>query len=57
MTEVSINLNTLAAKQQSIVGIPKGDCEQLRGLMEAVAERKVCALNEQDFICLMTYVI
>lgn len=41
MTEVSINLNTLAAKQQSIVGIPKGTVEQLRELVEAVADKKV----------------
>lgn len=41
MTEVSINLNTLAAKQQSIVGIPKGTVEQLRELVEAVADNKV----------------
>ena len=41
MTEVSINLNTLAAKQQSIVGIPKGTPEQLRELVEAVADNKV----------------
>jgi D-arabinose 1-dehydrogenase-like Zn-dependent alcohol dehydrogenase len=41
MTEVSINLNALAAKQQSIVGIPKGTCEQLRELVELVADKKV----------------
>ena len=41
MTEVSINLNTLAAKQQSIVGIPKGNCDQLRKLMDAVADKKI----------------
>ena len=41
MTEVSINLNTLAAKQQSIVGIPKGTPEQLRELVETVADNKV----------------
>lgn len=41
MAEVSINLNTLAAKQQSIVGIPRGTVEQLRVLVEAVADKKV----------------
>lgn len=41
IAEVSINLNTLAAKQQSIVGIPKGTVEQLRTLVEAVADKKV----------------
>ena len=41
MSEVSINLNTLAAKQQSIVGIPRGTPEQLRELVEAVADERV----------------
>lgn len=41
MSEVSINLNTLAAKQQSIVGIPRGTTEQLRELVEAVADERV----------------
>ena len=41
MAEVSINLNTLAAKQQSIVGIPRGTVDQVRELVEAVADRKV----------------
>lgn len=41
MTEVSISLNTLAAKQQSIVGIPKGNMNQLRDLVNFVAEGKV----------------
>ena len=41
MSEVSINLNTLAAKQQSIVGIPHGTAEQLRELIEAVADKRV----------------
>jgi len=38
MTEVSISLNALAAKQQSIVGIPKGNMNQLRDLVNFVAE-------------------
>lgn len=41
MAEVSINLNTLAAKQQSIVGIPRGTVDQVRELVEAVADRKL----------------
>lgn len=41
MAEVSINLNTLAAKQQSIVGIPKGTIEQLGELVQCVADKKV----------------
>lgn len=41
MSEVSINLNSLSAKQQSIVGVPKGTVEQLRELVDAVAEEKV----------------
>ncbi|XP_045174241.1 uncharacterized protein LOC123535595 [Mercenaria mercenaria] len=41
MAEVSINLNTLAAKQQSIVGIPRGTVEQLRFLVETVADKKI----------------
>ncbi|XP_046339557.1 alcohol dehydrogenase-like isoform X2 [Haliotis cracherodii] len=38
MTEVSISLNTLAAKQQSIVGIPKGNLNQLQELVDAVSQ-------------------
>ena len=41
MTEVSISLNTLAAKQQSIVGIPKGNLNQLRDLVNFTSEGKV----------------
>ncbi|XP_021368351.1 cinnamyl alcohol dehydrogenase 8-like isoform X2 [Mizuhopecten yessoensis] len=41
MSEVSINLNSLAAKQQSIVGIPKGSFAQLRDLVTAVSEGAV----------------
>lgn len=41
MSEVSINLNVLAAKQQSIVGIPKGTLKQLMELVDLVAEKKV----------------
>jgi len=40
-TEVSISLNALAAKQQSIVGIPKGNMNQLRDLVNFVAEGKL----------------
>jgi len=50
MSEVSINLNTLAAKQQSIVGIPKGTVEQLRELVEAVADKKVSFTDRTDFV-------
>lgn len=45
MSEVSINLNTLAAKQQSIVGIPRGTVDQVQELVNAVADQKV---NELD---------
>ena len=41
MSEVSISLNALAAKQQSIVGIPKGSINQLRELVGLVSEQKV----------------
>lgn len=41
MTEVSISLNALAAKQQSIVGIPKGNLNQLQELVNFVTEGKV----------------
>lgn len=41
MSEVSINLNVLAAKQQSIVGIPKGSMKQLMELVDLVADKKV----------------
>ncbi|XP_041365170.1 zeta-crystallin-like isoform X2 [Gigantopelta aegis] len=41
MSEVSISLNALAAKQQSIVGIPKGSMNQLRELVRLVAEQKL----------------
>lgn len=37
MKEVSISLNTLAAKQQSIVGIPKGNMNQLQDIVSMVA--------------------
>ena len=45
MAEVSINLNTLAAKQQSIVGIPRGTVEQLRFLVDTLADKKVSILT------------
>lgn len=41
MSEVCINLNALAAKQQSIVGVPKGTLKQLLELVDLVAEQKV----------------
>lgn len=41
MSEVRINLNTLAAKQQSIVGIPKGSPVQMRELVNLLADGKV----------------
>ncbi|XP_070199840.1 alcohol dehydrogenase-like isoform X3 [Littorina saxatilis] len=41
MKEVSISLNALAAKQQSIVGIPKGNMNQLRDLVNFVSEGKL----------------
>nr|KAG5694629.1 hypothetical protein BaRGS_014724 [Batillaria attramentaria] len=41
MTEVSISLNALAAKQQSIVGIPKGNMNQLQELVNFVSEGKL----------------
>ncbi|KAL3843287.1 hypothetical protein ACJMK2_021229 [Sinanodonta woodiana] len=41
MSDVSINLNALAAKQQSIVGIPKGTLFQLRQLVDALADGKL----------------
>ena len=50
MSEVSISLNALAAKQQSIVGIPKGNMNQLRDLVTFVAEGKVS-------ICILVGVI
>lgn len=41
LSEVSINLNVLAAKQQSIAGIPTGTPEQLEQIVDMVADRKV----------------
>ncbi|KAL8584800.1 hypothetical protein ACOMHN_037505 [Nucella lapillus] len=41
MTDVNISLNALAAKQQSIVGIPKGNMNQLRDLIGFVAAGKL----------------
>lgn len=46
MAEVSINLNTLAAKQQSIIGIPKGTIEQLGELVQSVADKKVIIVTK-----------
>ncbi|XP_005096046.1 quinone oxidoreductase isoform X2 [Aplysia californica] len=40
-SETSISLNALAAKQQSIVGIPKGNLNQLMDLLNAVADKTV----------------
>lgn len=55
MSEVSINLNVLAAKQQSIVGIPKGTMKQLMELVDLVAEKKVKIKKKVDCmtICLI----
>lgn len=50
IAEVSINLNTLAAKQQSIVGIPKGTVEQLRELVDIVSDKKVNALSTINIV-------
>ncbi|KAK6184568.1 hypothetical protein SNE40_001800 [Patella caerulea] len=41
MAQVSISLNALSAKQQSIVGIPKGNLNQLYDLVHAVQEKKL----------------
>ncbi|KAL5007450.1 hypothetical protein ScPMuIL_016256 [Solemya velum] len=41
LSDVSINLNALAAKQQSIVGIPKGTISQLQELVTGVSEGKI----------------
>lgn len=41
LSDVSINLNALAAKQQSIVGIPKGSIQQLQELVDALVDKKV----------------
>lgn len=52
MSEVSINLNVLAAKQQSIVGIPKGTLKQLMELVDLVAEKKVSIYIYKTFFML-----
>lgn len=39
--ETNISLTSLAAKQQSIVGIPKGNMNQLMDLLNAVAEKSL----------------
>ncbi|CAG5133460.1 unnamed protein product [Candidula unifasciata] len=39
--DTNISLNALAAKQQSIVGIPKGNVNQLIELLNAVADKKL----------------
>ena len=39
--EVSISLNALAAKQQSIVGIPHGNLNQLADLVSFLSQGKV----------------
>jgi D-arabinose 1-dehydrogenase-like Zn-dependent alcohol dehydrogenase len=41
LSEVSINLNVLAAKQQSIAGIPQGTLSQLEQIIVMVADKKV----------------
>uniref|UniRef100_A0A0B6ZCK1 Enoyl reductase (ER) domain-containing protein n=1 Tax=Arion vulgaris TaxID=1028688 RepID=A0A0B6ZCK1_9EUPU len=40
-SETNISLNALAAKQQSIVGIPKGNVNQLIELLNAVADKQL----------------
>ncbi|ESP05105.1 hypothetical protein LOTGIDRAFT_208046 [Lottia gigantea] len=40
-SNVSISLNSLSAKQQSLVGIPKGNLNQLYDLLHAVQENKI----------------
>lgn len=50
MSEVSINLNVLAAKQQSIVGIPKGSMKQLMELVDLVAEKKVRIQRKKNLL-------
>lgn len=40
-TETNISLTALAAKQQSIVGIPQGNLNQLIELLNAVADKQV----------------
>ena len=42
--EISINLNVLSAKQQSITSIPKGSPEQLAELVECVASGRVSSI-------------
>lgn len=49
LSEVSINLNVLAAKQQSIAGIPQGTPEQLEQVIDAVASGKVQPPEYQVF--------
>lgn len=39
--ETSISLNALAAKQQSIVGIPRGNLNQLMDLLKAVGDKQL----------------
>lgn len=41
LAEVSISLAALAAKQQSIVGIPKGNMNQLRDLVNYISENQL----------------
>ena len=43
--ETSISLSTLAAKQQSIVGVPRGNMNQLIDLLNAVADKEVNRLS------------
>lgn len=42
LAEVSISLSTLAAKQQSIVGIPQGNMNQLNDLVTFIANNNLC---------------
>ncbi|BFZ04939.1 hypothetical protein BsWGS_07978 [Bradybaena similaris] len=48
-SETNISLTALAAKQQSIVGIPQGNLNQLNELLNAVAEKKLEVPQYQVF--------
>lgn len=50
LSDVSINLNALAAKQQSIVGIPQGTISELQELVNGVSEGKV-SIKTNLFFC------
>lgn len=54
-SDTNISLNALAAKQQSIVGIPQGNINQLIELLNAVADNKVSCLELFCFRKIITY--